>query len=72
MNIVDIKQARDTLATILSDSVIQQLNRQIEVGITMFHEDKADENINSDLAVLGIVRFDDSLVDQSLYEDLPF
>jgi hypothetical protein len=65
-NIIDIKNAVETLKPILNQAQINQLNTMIENAVTAYHEGLVDTRINSDLDALGIVKA------EFIFEDSPF
>ena len=65
-NIIDIKNAVETLKPILNQSQINKLNTMIEDAVTAYHEGLVDTRINSDLDALGIVKT------EFIFDDLPF
>jgi hypothetical protein len=65
-NIIDIKNAVETLKPILNQAQINQLNTMIENAVTAYHEGLVDTRINSDLDALGIVKT------EFIFEDTPF
>ena len=65
-NIIDIKNAVETLKPILNQAQINQLNTMIENEVTAYHEGLVDTRINSDLDALGIVKA------EFIFEDSPF
>jgi len=65
-NIIDIKNAVETLKPILNQAQINQLNTMIENAVTAYHEGLVDTRINSDLDALGIVKA------EFIFEDTPF
>ena len=65
-NIIDIKNAVETLKPILNQSQINQLNTMIENAVTAYNEGLVDTRINSDLDALGIVKT------EFIFEDTPF
>jgi hypothetical protein len=56
MNINEVKHAMDVLKPLLNASQIQKFNNMVSVAIETYHQGMIDDNINSDLNVLGIVK----------------
>lgn len=65
-NIIEIKNALDTLKPLLNASQVSTLNQMLVDAITSYHEGQIDEKINSDLSALNIVR------SEFIFNDSPF
>lgn len=56
MNINEVKHAMDVLKPLLNASQVKVINNMITLAIEAYHQGMIDDNINSDLDVLGIVK----------------
>jgi len=54
MDIVNIKQALETLEPLLNITDYEILRRQVGQGVILFHENKSEDNYRADLMALGI------------------
>jgi len=67
MDIVNIKQALETLEPLLNITDYEILKRQVGQGVILFHENKSEQNYRADLMALGI----DMKLDVEVF-DAPF
>lgn len=71
MDTVKIKNALDTLSTLLTANQMQTVEMYVKQGLERFHINKSEERIELDCKAIGISLVEPE-VDQSLYEDMPF
>ena len=59
MNIDEIKNALDVIKPLLNVKQVKEFNNMISKAIDAYHAGMTDDNINSDLNTLGIVKSED-------------
>lgn len=59
MNIDEIRNAMDVIKPLLNARQVKEFNNMISKAIDAYHVGMTDDNINSDLNTLGIVKSED-------------
>lgn len=69
MQIVQVKEALETIAGVLTPGQFQSVEQWVVQGLERHHDKIADTNLEADIKVLGIQPVTDDMIDQSLYMD---
>jgi hypothetical protein len=70
MQIVQLKEALDTVAGVLTPGQFQSVEQWVVQGLECHHDKIANSNLEADIKVLGIKPVTDDMIDQSLYMDM--
>jgi hypothetical protein len=69
MQIVQVKEALETVAGVLTPGQFQSVEQWVVQGLERHHDTIADTNLESDIKVLGIKLLTDDMIDENLYMD---
>lgn len=69
MQIIQVKEALETIAGVLTPGQFQSVEQWVVQGLERHHDKIADTNLEADIKVLGIKPVTDDMIDQSLYMD---
>lgn len=69
MQIVQVKEALETIAGVLTPGQFQSVEQWVVQGLERHHDRIADSNLEADIKVLGIKPVTDDMIDESLYMD---
>ena len=69
MQIVQVKEALETVAGVLTPGQFQSVEQWVVQGLERHHDKIADTNLESDIKVLGIKLLTDDMIDENLYMD---
>jgi len=69
MQIVQVKEALETVAGVLTPGQFQSVEQWVVQGLERHHDQIADNNLEADIKVLGIKLLTDDMIDENLYMD---
>jgi hypothetical protein len=69
MQVVKLKEALETVATVLTPGQFQSVEQWVVQGLERHHDKIADTNLEADIKVLGIKLLTDDMIDENLYMD---
>lgn len=69
MQIVQVKEALETVAGVLTPGQFQSVEQWVVQGLERHHDTIADTNLEADIKVLGIKLLTDDMIDENLYMD---
>jgi hypothetical protein len=69
MQVVKLKEALETVATVLTPGQFQSVEQWVVQGLERHHDTIADTNLEADIKVLGIKLLTDDMIDENLYMD---
>jgi len=69
MQIVQVKEALETIAGVLTPGQFQSVEQWVVQGLERHHDKISETNLEADVKVLGIKPVTDDMIDQSLYMD---
>jgi len=69
MQIVQVKEALETIAGVLTPGQFQSVEQWVVQGLERYHDKISETNLEADVKVLGIKPVTDDMIDQSLYMD---
>ena len=69
MQIVQVKEALETIASVLTPGQFQSVEQWVVQGLERHHDKISETNLEADVKVLGIKPVTDDMIDQSLYMD---
>lgn len=69
MQVVKLKEALETVATVLTPGQFQSIEQWVVQGLERHHDTIADTNLEADIKVLGIKLLTDDMIDENLYMD---